>query len=191
MRVLVLDPGERVGWATAEVELVPVKLQRNDAVDPRPIPQVVCEDGVIPRAGRGPSHTTEARLKVTGHGISYLKDTAMAVDRALSKGKYDVVVYENWKLTAKGARVSVGSEMESSQFIGMIRLSCWKYGVKIVKQPPSMQTPNGTGERALKCGHPSAPAVQAIIDKLPKSHDESHDRSALLHLWGWFFKEYV
>jgi hypothetical protein len=140
----------------------------------------------------GPATTHAYDLDVTGHGIAYLKDMGVAVYNALVLDeKYDVVVLEKWALTAKGARVSIGSEMESSQFIGMVRLACWVSGTKFVKQPPSMQTPGGTAERALKCGHPSAAAVQSIIDNLPAAHDESHDRSALLHLWGWFFKEYV
>jgi hypothetical protein len=161
VRVLVLDPGERVGWASAVV---------------------------TPWAYDAPGG--EPRLDVTGHGIAYLKDMAVAVYNALVLDeKYDVVVFEQWRLTAKGARVSVGSEMESSQFIGMVRLACWVAGVKIVKQPTSALS---SADRSLKCGHPSAADVAARIAAADKgSHDDGHDGSALRHLWTYFFKEFV
>lgn len=161
MRVLVLDPGERVGWCSAEVTIA----------DPRSITQF------------------DPILHVTGHGIAYRKDCAMATHQAVAiQQRYDLVIYERWALTAKGARVSVGSEMESSKFIGAVELSCWLSNTKIRKQPTSALS---SADRSLKCGHPSATAVQEIIDSLPAAHDESHDRSALLHLWHWFFEEYV
>lgn len=158
MRVLALDPGERVGWASAVVGST--------------------------------SHLASWTLEVTGHGIAYLKDAAMQVYQAVAiEKRYDVVVFERWALTAKGARVSVGSEMESSQFVGMIRQSCWIGGVKVIGQPTSALS---SADRSLKCGHPSAADVArriAITDAV--GHDDGHDGSALRHLWSYFFKEFV
>ena len=159
MKVLVLDPGERVGWCSAEVH--------------------------APAGVRDWSD-----LDVTGHGIAYLKDMALAVHQAVAvERKYDLVIYERWALTAKGARVSVGSEMESSQFIGMVRDKCWRAGVKIRKQPTSALS---SADRSLKCGHPSAAHVAELIAQADAvSHDDGHDGSALRHLWTYFFKEFV
>jgi hypothetical protein len=158
MRVLVLDPGERVGWATADV------------------------------VQAGTDHGFE--LRVTGHGMAYLKDMAMSVYKAIAiEKKYDVVVYERWALTARGAKVSVGSEMESSQFIGMVRLCCWLSGTRIKKQNTSALS---SADRSLKCGHPSAADVARRIAAADAvSHDDGHDGSALRHLWTFFFDEYV
>lgn len=156
MRVLVLDPGERVGWASAQIV----------------------------------TNGERSLLHVTGHGIAYLKDMALAVHQAVVvEKKYDVVVFEKWVLTAKGARVSVGSHMESSQFVGMVRLCCWLAGVKVVGQPTSALS---SADRSLKCGHPSAADVADRIAKADVgSHDDGHDASALRHLWTFFFERYV
>lgn len=168
MRVLALDPGERVGWCSAVV----LDIGKRDPAAP-PDPKDV-----------------RYVLRDLKHGIAYLKDCAMQVHQAVAiEKRYDVVIYEEWILTAKGARVSVGSRMESSQFVGMIRLACWLGGAKLVPQRTSALS---SADRSLKCGHPSAPAVQDIITAADAvSHDDGHDGSAARHLWTWFFKEYV
>lgn len=157
MRVLALDPGERVGWCVATLQ---------------------------------PDDDHRYLLEVTGHGMAYLKEMAIAVHQAVAvEEKYDLVIYEKWILTAKGARVSVGSSMESSQFVGMLRLACWLSGTKCIGQRTSALS---TADRSLKCGHPSAAGVQALIDAADAvAHDEGHHGSALRHLWTWFFTEHV
>lgn len=157
MRVLALDPGQRVGWASADV-----------------FPQ---EGPMIPR------------LIVRDHGIMSLRDAALAVYKAIVvEQRYDHVVYESWRLTAKGARVLQGDDMQSSQFIGMVRLCCWLSGTPITAQAPAVMA---SARRSLHMGGPSADDIRERIAKLPRSHDESHDGSALLHLWHWFFERYV
>lgn len=153
MKVLVVDPGERVGWCHAEI-IVP---------DPRSTTQFApC-------------------LRVTGHGISTLKDFGLKVTEVYDN--YDVVIYETWRLRADIARKMVGNDMQSSQLIGMVRLSSWQNPhVKLVAQGPAVMK---TGDKV------ATPAVRAILDRLPKAHDESHDRSALLHLSYWYWKHYA
>jgi hypothetical protein len=155
VRVLALDPGERVGWAA----------------------------GVASVTGQEP-----AELHVTAHGIDYLKDCALAVHQAVAiEKRYDVVVYETYRLTAKGARVLVGSDLQPAQFIGMVRLSCWLAGVKLVPQGPKEKS---SALKSMK-SHPSGADIQARLDKMPKSHDDGHDGDALLHLWHWFWARYA
>lgn len=160
MRVLAVDPGERVGWCTATVH-----------------------EDVMPRS-QWPNE-----FEVTAHGISFLKDAALAIHKAVVlEDRIDVIVYETWILTARGARVSVGSDMQSSQFVGMVRQSAWlNPRVQLVPQSPGAMRSADKSMRA----HPSGAAMQEIIDKLPKAHDDSHDGSALRHAWTYFFERYV
>jgi hypothetical protein len=157
MRVLAVDPGERVGWATAIVH---------------------GQDG-------GGHH-----LEVTGHGIAFLKDAALQIHQAVAVEKrFDVVIYETFLLTARGAKVMVGSDLQTAQFVGMVRQSAWLNPVcQLVPQGPAAMS---SARKSLRCGHPSAEDVALRISKLPKSHDDSHDGSALLHLWNFFFERYV
>lgn len=184
MRVLVLDPGERVGWATAEVGNGAMLDEQHRLS----VAQMLDESREF-----DPLEPVKTRaiklLTVQDHGISFLKDMALAVYRSLIvNGTYDVVVCEDWRLSARHAKRLIGSNMQSSQFIGMVRLCCWVANVQLVMQPPAAMS---TAERALNCGHPSADDIRHRLSKLPKSHDDSHDGSALLHLWAWFFGRYV
>lgn len=157
MRVLALDPGQRVGWATADTRV----------------------------RGQEP-----AELHNIDHGIWPIRDAAMQVhDLVVVRDSIDVVIYEKWILTARGAKVLVGDDMQSSQFIGAARLCCWlNPRVQVVLQPARRDYP---WRRSLTCGHPSAQDILDRLAKLPKSHDEAHDGSALQHLWDWFFERYV
>lgn len=157
MRVLALDPGERVGWARGVV--VPRSVEHDD--------ELVVED----------------------HGIAFLKDAALAVHKAVViENRIDVVVFEKWVLTARGAKVSVGSDMQSSQFVGMVRMCGWlNPRVQLVGQMPANKTSATKSMRS----HPSGVKIQERIAKLPKSHDDAHDGDALLHLWHFFFERFV
>lgn len=157
MRVLALDPGQRVGWATAETVVR----------DQEP-----------------------AELRVLGHGIWPIRNAALQVHNlVVTQDCIDVVVYEKWLLTTRGARVLVGDDMQSSQFIGAVRLCCWlNPRVKVTPQPARRDYPY---RRSLTCGHPAAQDILDRLAKLPKAHDEAHDGSALQHLWDWFFERYV
>jgi hypothetical protein len=48
------------------------------------------------------------------------------------------------------------------------------------------------GANCMKTGVKVAPpAIAEILERLPKSHDEAHDGSALAHLSFYWFKNYV
>ena len=158
MKVLALDPGERVGWAIGTI------TKR--------------VEGVLIRH----------EMTVEDHGISYLKDCYLAVDDALVDGRYDVVVMEGFKLTQRGAKTSIGSTMQTVQFIGMVRGSCWRHGVPLRMQWPADKS---SARRSLKIDHPAAAAMRERLEKITGAHDDRHDEDALIHLWHHFFTEYV
>src|SRR5690242_8713487 len=125
-RVLALDPGDRVGWARADI----------------------ADDG------------TWSNLQ---HGIEDLKPMALRVNSALvpeyiydedcgrvlcGPPGYDVVVCERWALYPTHAKVMIGSEIPSAQFIGMVKLSCWLAGVPLVMQGAAKVNSNKPGALA-------------------------------------------
>lgn len=122
-------------------------------------------------------------LTVDAHGISALKPFAVRLGEAFPN--YDVVVYEKWILAAGLAAKLAGSDMQSSQLIGIIRYLSWLHPhVKLVGQRPAERDKE---MKTLPVGHP----IRTIIDGLPKAHDESHDRDALLHLHRYYWKRYA
>lgn len=143
MKVLALDPGEKVGWARADIE-------------------------------------PDLTFSSLEHGITPLQDMALAVyDRA---DNYDLIVMESWRLYPDQAKKMIGNDMQSSQFIGMVRLVCWINGIKLKMQGPGVQ--NSARKTAPKWLHD-------ILDNEPKRHDDAHNVSALLHLWHWAWDKYV
>ena len=160
-RVLALDPGDRVGWAAAHVH----------------------DDGTW----------TELR-----HGIEDLKAMALCVHRDLNDPgpmpdlpQYDVVVCERWALYATHAKVMIGSEIPSAQFIGMVKLSCWLAGVPLVMQGAAKVNSNKPGvlspvERMMKKLRPE------LFERVtqPVAHDDGHDLVAIKHLFGWTVDNY-
>lgn len=150
MRVLAIDPGERVGYATGEIVDDPVK----------------------------PGAKT---LRVTGHGISFLKDFALKLHEVA--GGYDVIVYETWRLRAALANRFAGSDFPAVQLVGMIRLCAWvNPNVKLVGQGPAIKS------TALKT---VGPDIKRILDGLPKAHDDAHDGDALMHLHYYFWSKHL
>jgi hypothetical protein len=128
------------------------------------------------------------RWDVLDYGILPLKKAAL--DLHQPRWQFNVLLYESWILTAKGAQVSVGSDMQSSQFVGMIRLAHWlnPTGFKLVEQPPRDMS---TGRLVLNDDRPDYSAVRDITNAAPASHDDSHYTSALLHTAKFFHKEYA
>lgn len=150
MRVLAIDPGEKVGWA----------------------------HGTIADASTDEGAGTT--LELTGQGITPLKPFAAKLIEVADA--YDVLVYEDYRISAAKLRQHIGSNVPTLQLIGMIRLAAWHRDVSLVTQRPADKT------TALK----TAPAwLTANLAGLPKAHDESHDGDALLHLWFYFWKRYV
>ena len=144
MRVLALDPGEKVGWASVDVET-----------------GQLWED---------------ARWQ---HGIWKLREGAEWV--LATAHEYDRIVYETWRLRPDFALKAVGSDFPSVQFVGMIRLAAWNAGVKLSPQAPLKMS---TARKTLP------PVLQDIVDREPARHDDSHNVSAILHLWYWLWKNY-
>jgi hypothetical protein len=119
------------------------------------------------------------------HGITPLKDMAITLNDKQNVDAYapvyDVIGYEVFRLYKTHALQQVGSDMQTSQMVGMIRLIAWLSGSKIVSQ----------GANAKRPAEASAPPwLKKYLAKFPKRHDEAHDYDALLHLWSWTFKNY-
>lgn len=154
MRVLALDPGERVGWARADVD-------------------------------------DSGTWDDFRHGITPLRDMAMAVHRALTDHdgydvramapQYDVVVVEDWRLYPHLAKSMIGSSFPSVQFIGMVRLSCWLSNTKIVTQGAGIKT---TADKMMAKVHPD---LYELVTR-PVAHDDGHDQDAIRHLFYWTTK---
>lgn len=154
-RVLALDPGERVGWARADVS----------------------SDG----------QWTDLR-----HGITELRDMALAVHRSLvlpifdpakeePPPDYDVVIVEDWRLYPGMAQQFVGSSFPAVRFIGAVQLCCWASGTKIVMQGARIKKP------ALQTMAKLRPELYELCTR-PGAHDDTHDLDALMHLWFYTFK---
>lgn len=165
IRVLAIDPGERVGWATGVVNEVPVQ---------------------------GDEHSGVHTLEVTSHGISRLKDFGIKMHEVLvTDPKYDVLIYETWRLRAGQARKFAGNDFQPVQLIGMARLCAWlNPHVQLVSRPPGVAQPDSVARKTV-AAHPQGEPIQAILDNLPKTHDDAHDGDALLHLWAWYWEKFL
>lgn len=135
MKVLALDPGEKVGWARCEVD--------------------------------AKGKTTELV-----HGITQLKEMAMRLTTAFES--YDAVVCETF-IVRSGSRLT--GSFPTVQFIGMVRLLSWQTPkVDMIWQAPRVMH---TAEKTI---HKIKPAWAEIIDQ-GGAHDDTHDYSAILHLY--------
>lgn len=175
LSVLALDPGDKTGWAVGTVD--PDHYQ----------PIFPDELSAVTAGDLGDTIQTMPVLTVEKHGISHLKDMALACHKAIVlEDRYDVVIYETWRLAKGKAMAMSGSDFQPSQFIGMVRLCCWlNPRVKVVAQPPKAKA---TADKILPKLYPE---IQDLIDKAPKAHDESHDTDALRHLAKWHWDTYV
>lgn len=115
------------------------------------------------------------------HGITPLQEMALALDKKI--GTYDVVIYETWRLYPAAAKFLIGNDMQSSQFVGMVRLLSWTHPhIKLVSQ----------GASVMKTARKTAPSwLQEILDNEPATHDDGHNVSALLHMWAWTWENYT
>lgn len=159
-RVLALDPGERVGWARADV----------------------AEDGSWTDLRHGITPLKDMALAVFDAQIHPTYDHVLEVaqiDGDLTD--YDVLVVEDWRLRAEKARSFIGSSFPAVQFIGMMRMLSWVSGCKLVMQGPNLKT---TADKTLKRLWPEmAEFVGQSI-----SHDDGHDLDAIRHLWVWSYQ---
>ena len=96
----------------------------------------------------------------------------------LGDNPFDIVVYESWRLRSTNAKQLTGSDLQSSQAIGAIKMAAWHSG-------------------AFLCT--SEPSHKPVIDKamggdgyLPARDQVEHYRDALRHLyWYAAFKEKI
>lgn len=152
---------------------------------PDPIQILAIDPGE--KVGWAHGEVVGSTLCVIDHGIATLKHLAVALAgrpapvAVAALDQYDIVIYEQWRLAAYAAKALIGSDMQTSQLIGMIRLLGWLHDVKLVSQAP------GDMEIGERC---APPTVTAILGTLPKSHDESHDGSALKHLAAYWYRHY-
>lgn len=141
MRVLAIDPGERVGWARG----------------------IVSPDSLL----------------IEDHGISGLKPFAVKLHEVIAD--YDAVIYETFRLTPKGARTSIGSDLPTLQLVGMIRCAAWlNPEVKLIAQDPAIKK---TADKTAK------DEALRLIEAEPGTHDDAHDIDAVRHLSYWFWKQ--
>lgn len=115
------------------------------------------------------------------HGIKDLRDAGLFVYEHARD--FDAVVYETWRLRPP-ANVFIGSDFPSIQLIGMIRMSCWIAGTRLVPQSPVKKaTANKTADLN--------PYLADLIAREPGRHDEAHNIDAMRHLWYYCWTEYV
>ncbi len=113
-------------------------------------------------------------LTEVAHGWAPWKDLSLAFYRTMTTDPYDIVVYESWLLRMTAAKELLGSDMQPSQGIGVIRFCCWLaqeagHFVDIVVQSPAQKK--------------VADALMAKYGRtLPRSEVE-HNRDALRHLY--------
>jgi hypothetical protein len=145
-RIIALDPGEQTGWATGYTEEQ--------------------EDGthlIVADYGYGPWKSVLMR---------FMSDQIGYVNGPL----YGQVVYESWRLRADVMKKLVGSDLQSSQFIGGMKATVWWVQTKMLK-PCSLHT-NEPGNK---------PAIDGWMDKAGKGDylphtDKEHPRDAVRHL---------
>lgn len=122
-RVLALDPGEKVGWARADI------AENGDWTNLR--------HGITPL--RDMVLAVHAALTINCEHYDPPLDPT-----------YDVIVIEDWRLRPDKAHSMIGSSFPSVQFIGAVRLCCWVSGTKLVTQQPSERNLANKPMKALR-----------------------------------------
>lgn len=159
-RVLALDPGDKVGWARADI----------------------ADDGTWTNLRHGITPLKPMALSIFEHTAKWVD-----VDRGNGfepKPDYDVVVCETWRLYPHMAKHIVGSEIPSAQFVGMVKLSCWLANVPLKMQGANKVNSNKPGVLA-----PAEATMRKIRPELFETvsvsgaHDDQHDLVAIKHLW--------
>lgn len=168
-RVLALDPGDRVGWARADIADDGTWTDLRHGITPLKQMALSVHKALLPEPWF--DHCTEERV-----------DEASA---------YDVVVMERWALFKHMAVALTGSEIPSAQFVGMVKQSCWLAGVPLVMQNPRDVNSNRAGVLA-----PAEASMKKLRPELfevvtqPGAHDDLHDMVAIKHMWLYTFKNY-
>lgn len=89
----------------------------------------------------------------------------------------DVVVIESFRLYPDKAKMLVGSEMETSQLIGVLKYLARKHGCKLVMQPASIKVPTESLMRHRGVRH------SAITQRVG-----GHAKDAETHLFQYLYR---
>lgn len=125
MRVLALDPGEKVGYARADVDTA-----TGEWTDFR--------HGITP--------LKDMALAVYDALVWHDYTTEMP-----GEPRYDLVIMEDWRLRPVEAKTLIGSSFPSVQFIGMCKMACWLANVPFVMQGASLKV---TADKTMKALRP-------------------------------------
>jgi hypothetical protein len=153
-RVLSLDPGERVGWARADVH----------------------EDGTWTDLRHGITPLRDMAIAVAdsfGIAAEYFSKSDVC-----GGSEYDVVIVEDWRLRPAEAKHFVGSSFPSVQFIGAVRLCCWLSGTKLVMQGASTKK---TADKSMAALRPDLYAKVTTPRAHDDAHDMDAIRHLWFH----------
>lgn len=128
--------------------------------------------------------------EMCGWAVGYIEDGELVVEKSgydpwtnfvvhfhgrMTDGEpaYDTIVYESWRLRKSSAMDLIGSDLQSSQCIGAIKLAAWiaqknGYAVRVRSQEPAIKN--------------VIDSMKGGTDYLPKS-DKMHPKDAVRHLW--------
>jgi hypothetical protein len=109
LNVIAIDPGERVGWSTAEYQPDSPEL--------------------------GPDRTG---LFLVNHGISQLKPFALKLAESIHKYDV-VIYEKYVLFGGERGLAQIGGEIPTAQLVGMIRLLAWQHDKKLVSQAPKIK----------------------------------------------------
>lgn len=134
----------------------------------------------------------DGELHVQDHGILALKPMALRAYKDIVVNRtVDRVIVETYKISGDPQKLAShrGSDVPTLQLYGMIRGYCWlNPGVTFEPQPPRAMN---DALLSLNSGAPGATEMRERLDRITGSHDNTHDKSALLHLWQFYFRTFV
>jgi hypothetical protein len=160
MRVLSLDPGEKVGWARADID------PDGKWTDVR--------HGITPLRDMAIAvHESMTRFPVLAPGEPLTKYAS----------DYDNVVIEDWSLFPGEINKFAGSRFPAVQFIGAVKCCCWVSGVPLTVYQPAQKEPT------LKAMAKLDPELHELVTR-SIAHDDGHDQDALIHLFRYTWLNY-
>lgn len=122
----------------------------------------------------------DGHLHVTDYGYDPWKTVLMRFEGQMLETEaplYDHVVYESWRLRKDKMKTLVGSDMQSSKFIGGMMLVVWI--LQLRRHRPVQLFTNEPGNKTSINGWMKAAGKG---DYLPSS-DKEHPRDAVRHLY--------
>jgi hypothetical protein len=112
---------------------------------------------------------TPKQLCIEAFGHDPWKKVSLEYDRAMrGDNPFDVVVYESWRLRRNKAKELIGSDMQPSQGIGIIKLGAWVSGARLITSEPMYKD--------------VIDSMMGGTEYLPKRDGVEHERDAVRHL---------